>query len=123
MGPGPWGGRFQVNTREFGAGQARLAASVVVRNAGRPVRERIALAIDGQEVHAESREIPAGASTLQFEAVVSQPRLWSPEEPNLYSARVSAGGDDQFTRFGIHSVGVDGSKILWNGRPDRKSVV
>jgi beta-glucuronidase len=116
MVPDLWVERFQVATVEYNAEQARLTASVVVRNAGRPVREKIALAIDGQEVHAESREIPAGTSTLQFEVVVRQPRLWSPEEPNLYSARVSTGGDDQFTRFGIHSVGVQGGRILWNGR-------
>ena len=117
MVPDLWVERFQIATVEFSADQARLTASVVVRNAGRPVREKIALAIDGQEVRAESREIPAGASTLEFEIVVRQPRIWSPEEPNLYSARVSTGGDDQFTRFGIHSVAVQDSRILWNGRP------
>lgn len=109
--------RFQVSAVDVGANEARLRAVVTLRNSGRAARESIALTIDGQQVRSELREIGAGINTVELECAVRQPRLWSPEEPNLYSARVTVGADDQFTRFGIRSVSARGNRILWNGLP------
>jgi beta-glucuronidase len=53
---------------------------------------------------------------LEFDLTIARPRIWSPEEPNLYSARAVVGSDDQFTRFGIREIGLRGNQILLNGQ-------
>jgi beta-glucuronidase len=80
-------------------------------------RRRIALAVDGKEIYAADHDLRAGTTPVAFTAPFANPRRWSPDEPNLYSARVSVGAeDDQFTRFGFNTVTVDGPRILWNGK-------
>ncbi|MGA2271121.1 MAG: glycoside hydrolase family 2 TIM barrel-domain containing protein [Bryobacteraceae bacterium] len=108
--------RVHIAPVEIAPGAARLRAAILVRNAGRPVKQKVALWIDGEEVRAEERDIAAGTAALEFDFAVRQPRLWSPEEPNLYSARAVVGDDDQFARFGIREVVVRGNQILLNGR-------
>ena len=108
--------RFHVALMEMSNGTARMRASVSVRNAARPGREKMTLWIDGAEVRTEVREIGAGVIDLQVEFELKQPRLWSPDAPNLYSARVAVGNDDQFTRFGVRSIVARGNQILLNGQ-------
>ena len=50
------------------------------------------------------------------EAVFSaEPRLWSPEEPNLYDASVSYGGDIINERVGFREIAVKEGRIYLNG--------
>lgn len=63
-------------------------------------------------------ESPLGE--LQVEAAGA--RLWTPDAPNLYVARLSlvdGGGvvDSVETRFGFRQVTIDGTRILLNGQP------
>jgi hypothetical protein len=50
---------------------------------------------------------------------IPETRLWSPEEPNLYKLKVSTGGDDLSTRFGMREFKFDTrTKLAYlNGRP------
>jgi beta-glucuronidase len=83
-----------------------------------PSRKRIALFVDGREVYARDHQLQAGDTAVDFTAPVPNPRSWSPETPNLYSARVVLGAneDDQFTRFGFRTIAIDGPRILVNGK-------
>lgn len=82
---------------------------------------------DGKEVGKSvtaSVSVPAvGEQSLDQQISVSQPRLWSLEERNLYSlvTEVRSAGDvvDRYvTRFGIRSVKMDPSRgLLLNGKP------
>lgn len=43
--------------------------------------------------------------------------LWCPENPKLYSVRLSSGDDVVTEQIGFRTLGVDGTKILLNGKP------
>ena len=43
--------------------------------------------------------------------------LWCPENPKLYSVRLSSGDDAVTEQIGFRTLGVDGTKILLNGKP------
>ena len=67
----------------------------------------------------------AGGETghLRLATPYLNPKLWSPQEPNLYSLeiRLKDGGrviDRYKVRFGFRTFTTDGSKFLLNGRPD-----
>ena len=51
------------------------------------------------------------------ELTVDTPRLWSPDEPYLYTLVISTECDAYSQRFGIRSVCVDGDRLLLNGKP------
>jgi hypothetical protein len=67
--------------------------------------------------------LPAGAEVVsKVRVAVPGARLWSPESPALYEARVSliAGGQvaDQVARtFGFREIRADGQRFLLNGKP------
>ena len=69
----------------------------------------------------ESAEIPLSGGPARCAVRVADPRLWSPEDPHLYHARVELlrGGkavDAYRQRFGIRTVEVRDGKFLLNGR-------
>ena len=51
-----------------------------------------------------------------FEFVIPEPELWSPEEPNLYSVTLSCGEDVYTTRFGLRSIESKNRKLYLNGK-------
>jgi len=106
---------FNVSTVSVTGSTARLHATVWVRNAGQPVTQTVTLSIDNKPAFSEQRRIASGASQVAFDVDLPNPRLWSPGEPNLYSARLAIGSDDQFTRFGVRTIAVRGDHILLNG--------
>jgi beta-glucuronidase len=80
-------------------------------------KKRIALFLDGREVYAHDHQLQPGDTTLDFTVPIANPRIWSPDAPHLYSARLLLGDDDdQFTRFGFRTISVDGPRILVNGK-------
>lgn len=109
--PDVWIERFHVTP-----GQGSLAVKAWVRNGGAAATRRVTFAVDGRELYAAQTRIAPGASTVTFQVPLAKPRLWSPEEPNLYSARLAVGGDDQFTRFGVRAIVASGPRIVLNGR-------
>jgi len=75
---------------------------------------------EGSELLAERVRCVGGVARL--ERVVEGVRPWSPEEPNLYTLRVSLLKEDRVVdvveeRVGFRSVSVEGGRLLLNGRP------
>jgi len=77
----------------------------------------------GKAVTASVSIAASGEATLEQQLVVSQPRLWSLEERNLYTlvTEVRSHGeavDHYETRFGIRSIQMDPARgLLLNGKP------
>ena len=114
--PETWIERFHVAAAP-GAGKAILTVQAAVRSGNRRVRQPIGFYVDGRELYRSVREIPPEGGSIQFETALDLPNLWSPEDPHLYSARLTIGGaDDQFVRFGVRSVSTRGGELLLNGR-------
>ncbi len=65
---------------------------------------------------------PAGVSHLKLTTPRLDPKLWSPQDPNLYTLEIAL--QDQGTtvdrysvRFGFRTFSVDGNRFLLNGHP------
>jgi beta-glucuronidase len=109
---------FHVIVTAIESRRAALLVRVFVRNLGEgAVVRSVEFSVDGKALHSGTHKVPPGESTLEFRTAVENPRLWSPEDPYLYSAKVALGGgeDDQFSRFGIRSFAAKGNQILLNG--------
>ena len=52
-----------------------------------------------------------------FRLQVENPKLWSPEEPNLYSFTLVSGEDKVDSYFALRTIAADGKNILLNGKP------
>ncbi|MBQ9950827.1 MAG: glycoside hydrolase family 2 [Clostridia bacterium] len=78
----------------------------------------VSACFDGQEW---SAEICGGKAEIV--AKFENPKLWSPEEPNLYEGSLKMGEDEVFTYIGIREItccNVDGRGYKWimlNGKP------
>lgn len=67
---------------------------------------------------------PAGKIVAQAELVetafslcIEQPRVWSPDEPNLYTLRLCTRSDELTETFGFRTIEAQDGRILLNGRP------
>ena len=111
------------------AAAGRITASVTLSDAPRTgdlvemtVRERTA-GSDGRVVAGTaSSSGPPGGRVLELSAVVSEPRLWSPDHPNLYDIAVElrddAGVKDSVTvTTGLRTVATKDGRVLLNGQP------
>jgi len=87
-----------------------IAARVQLDGASAPVK--VTLTVAGRTASAMSDG--AGLATLRLNA----PDLvaWSPENPKLYDATISAGADRVADRIGFRSIAVRGTDILLNGK-------
>jgi beta-glucuronidase len=70
----------------------------------------------------ETAQVPLAGAAAHCVVHVANPRLWSPESPHLYHARIELlRGDHTLDayrqRFGIRTVAVSGGKFLLNGQP------
>jgi hypothetical protein len=106
---------------------ARFA--VELRNAGPPLDQAI---LDVRIHDRDGREIARGTQTVSLAAAANTraelsldpagARLWSPEEPNLYQARVTLRDgarevDSVVETFGFREIKTDATRILLNGKP------
>jgi beta-glucuronidase len=104
---------------------ATMAYAVTVRNySGRRQSVSVTSRFGDQPVSLGKRTIKAGGSgAFVAKLKVAKPRLWSPDDPQLYdvslSARGSAGGAQAgYTLYsGIRSIAVRGGRLLLNGGP------
>ena len=71
------------------------------------------------EVIAPNGEVVAHAESgaPRFSLRVSQPLVWSPDEPNLYTLKVLTPDDEVSETFGFRTIETRDGKILLNGRP------
>ncbi len=110
---------FHVSVTTFDSRRAALLVRAFVRNLSKTGESRaVGFLVDGRARYSGTHKVPPGESTLEFRTEIENPRLWSPESPYLYSARVvlGKGEDDQFIRLGIRSFAAKGNQILLNGR-------
>jgi beta-galactosidase/beta-glucuronidase len=113
---------IRATPREDGA---RAAVRVEVENASdAPFAGRVRFEADGRSVDAAARVGPRTTAEIALELDLPRARLWSPEAPALYTARVrlfDAGGeiDALDDRFGVRSIETKGRQILLNGHPLR----
>lgn len=117
--PEVWIEQFHIIPAVIAPDKINLQVKVFVRNSSSaPRTEEITLFVDGDELYSGSHKIGPPEATVTFSATLRQPKLWSPGEPNLHSARVILGhdADDQFSRFGIRELRAEGPNILLNGR-------
>ncbi len=110
---------------------ARIAARVVVRNAGPSEARAVAGldvvtdaggAIESSTPRAGETTIPAGESrAIELAPVaLASPRLWHFDDPFLYRARATLdSGDAAETTFGIRTIEIRGTQFLFNGEPVR----
>jgi len=78
-------------------------------------------------IHEQGRTLASAMSLADgpgavVSAHISSPKLWSPDFPHLYSARIELHGPDGLldtvdTYFGIRSIGTQDGKVLLNGNP------
>jgi beta-glucuronidase len=116
--PGLFIDNFHVSAVQS-AGKVTLQVKAFLRNPpGQEKRERIDFQVDGRVLYSEAHTLTGTTPEVSFSAVLDNPRLWSPDSPFLYTARLSLqdNRDDQFTRFGVRSFTLDGYKILLNGK-------
>jgi len=111
--------RFHVIPTEINSERAGLQVKVFIKNQEpRPTDKKVQFVVDGRVLCSGVHRLAGGNQTVSLRAVLPAPRLWSPENPYLYGARVVLGEDedDQFDRFGIRSLTTDGSAVLLNGK-------
>lgn len=98
-------GSVSIRTRVFNETDRNVSVPLVAEVAGTKAGCEVAIAPHSSE------EV-----TLKLEA--SSPRLWSPEEPNLYTATISAGDDVLHKRIGFRTITMDAENgLVLNGKP------
>ncbi len=80
--------------------------------------EQVRFEVNGRLLYSEKLKLSGREPEVSFSVTLDDPRLWSPESPFLYTARLHLpqADDDQYTRFGVRSFVSDGPKILLNGK-------
>jgi len=103
-----------------------ITAVVEVENASeRAFAGTVRVEAGGRSAEAPARAGAKAAATATLELVLPDARLWSPDSPALYDARVRLRGpdgaeaDSVAERFGVRSIAAQGRDILLNGRPLR----
>ena len=85
----------------------------------------VAIRLDGRAYHFREADFKPGrksGAVLQTEIRIDDPRLWTPESPELYDVEIDAGDDHVQSYFAVRSFGtgtdVNGNPCLTlNGRP------
>jgi hypothetical protein len=55
--------------------------------------------------------------TIRQTIPIPHAKLWSPDNPFLYTLATSTGGDDSTVRFGMRELHFDGERAILNGKP------
>ena len=107
--------------------EMKIALNVTLHNRGvrreqTVVSARIAKGGPGPSFSPRTVVVEPGQSgVVTLEAQWPSPRLWSPEDPHLYSlvvgARTGAMGDSLETRFGFREFWIEGERFFLNGAP------
>jgi len=109
-----------VTTPEVSASKATVKVEVTVQNEGNNDQQGT-IEVEGQQ---QELSLKAGESkAVSFTYTINNPKLWSPESPYLYTARVQLCGEKHSTKYGIRSFSFDaengfvlnGKKVLING--------
>lgn len=106
-----------IYTTSLKGDKAKLAITFSVSNEGlKDVNVHPNCKIGKDEITFKSSKIEAGeTSYFHSEMTVDNPKLWTPENPNLYSALFSDGQDSISKGFGIHTFKYDDQGFFLNG--------
>ena len=111
------------------AAAGRITAAVTLSDARRAgdrvemtVRERIGDSVGRVVARASSSAEDTGGRDLELSALLAEPRLWSPDAPNLYDVAVELfdgdGPRDSVTvTTGLRTVATKDGRVLLNGEP------
>ncbi|NLG26087.1 MAG: hypothetical protein GX558_12075 [Clostridiales bacterium] len=69
----------------------------------------------GDQVAAGSATVSGGAAEVEF--ALAKPRLWSPDDPYLYTLNARLGDDEVAIRVGVKDFHIEGRQFVLNGRP------
>jgi beta-galactosidase len=104
-----------------------VRVQAVLRNAGAPARTAVAFVVRETKsgrvagrLTAEAVNLAAGAeTTIEVRIPIAEARLWSPEDPFLYTLEADSGPDRFQTRFGLREFKFDpaAGRALLNGKP------
>jgi beta-galactosidase/beta-glucuronidase len=107
----------KVRIRPGRDGLVRFDARVVRPKAGLQFRATISF----QDRVVATASAPADKDRIALAAVVPDPRLWSPDNPNLYDVTFEVGEGSQADRvksyFGFRSAAIENGRFTLNGRP------
>lgn len=80
------------------------------------VPDKISLSLEFDKGETEEQaECPVEDGWVSLQKTVPNPKLWSPETPNLHTLKVAVAEDAIISRFGLREIKTDGKKILING--------
>jgi len=98
-------------------GRATLRVRAELSNVGdRPIYEPWTLSLDSQPLKGGHLRLePGETQVLLFAVNVPDARLWSPDDPQLYTACLAFAGDDALDRTGFRCLEISGSDLLLNG--------
>ena len=106
-----------VTTTKIEANKATVNVEVTVQNEGNSEQQSI-VEVEGQQ---KTVLLKAGESKkVDFSYTISNPHLWSPDDPYLYTANVklSTLNSQLSTKYGIRSFSFDAEKgFMLNGKP------
>ncbi len=112
-----------LRTRLQPDGSARVDVSAHLRNRSGVTREiavKGTLSRDGEshDLDLGSATVPAGGyRVLRTTITVPQPKLWSPDAPNLYSLHLEVPDETTYdTRTGLRELRKSGRRLLLNGK-------
>jgi beta-glucuronidase len=111
---------FYIISSEISPASALLKIRVFLKNLdGKKKNKKLSFYVNGVNLYQQMHQISGKETEIVFHTILKNPRLWSPEKPRLYSARLVLGDneDDQYDRFGIRDFKADGYRILLNGQP------
>lgn len=107
----------KVRIRPGRDGLVRFEARVVRPKSGLQLRATISF----QDRVVATASAPADKDRIALAAVVPDPRLWSPDNPNLYDVTFEVGEGSQADRvksyFGFRSAAIENGRFTLNGRP------
>jgi len=106
---------------------ARIIVQSKIIHKGEPEALRLSYALTGFNIDVSAIEVDADALlindtdtlVLTDTLLIPEPKLWTPETPNLYNIKVSTQGDEFATRFGMRELRFDSkTKLAYlNGSP------
>lgn len=97
---------YDIKLGRFSSGSKPCRLRLTVKDSG------------GRRVLSKRVKTGPGGQLVSGEAVLSNPRLWSAETPDLYVFECRSGRrDKQRIRFGVREITVDGDVLKLNGKP------
>jgi beta-glucuronidase len=76
--------------------------------------QTVSIEIEGSGIKQTVATDASGYAPVNFKAKLD---LWSPDNPKLYSVKISAGADTLIDRIGFRTIETRGTDILLNGKP------